>query len=400
MIYVIFCFHVHQPFRLKHYTLFEIGKNLNYFDDELNERIFRRASEKCYLPMNELLLNHLRRFEGAFKISFSITGTFVEQAYLYRPEVMDSFKTIAREGGAEFIGETYYHSLSCIFDEEEFIQQVRLHSEMLEREFGIRPRTFRNTELVYSNRISDLITEIPEFRIILLEGTERILKENSPLYVRRSHNYEHILLFRHYRLSDDIAFRFSDERWPEYPLTAEKFAKWVADLSLSEREGRNLYLLLYVDYETFGEHQWKETGIFEFMKKLPDFLFKNKHISFAWPSDVLETLNYEPEVLSVPFPVSWADTERDLSAWLSNPLQWNAMKTYFEILKKVKEKRKMELMETARKLSSSDLYYYMCIKYFADGDVHKYFSPYERPEDAYIYFMHVLTDLEKRIEEE
>jgi alpha-amylase len=399
MIYVIFCFHVHQPFRLKHYKLFEIGKNLNYFDDELNERIFRRASEKCYLPMNELLLNHIRKFEGAFKISFSITGTFVEQAYLYRPEVMDSFKTIAREGGAEFIGETYYHSLSCLFDEEEFLQQVRLHSEMIEREFGVRPRTFRNTELVYSNRVSDLIAEIPDFRLILLEGTEKILKENSPLYARRSHNYEHILLFRHYRLSDDIAFRFSDKSWAEYPLTAEKFAKWVADLSLSEKEGRNLYLLLYMDYETFGEHQWKETGIFEFMKKLPELLLKHKHISFSWPSDVLETLNYEPEILSVPFPVSWADTERDLSAWLSNPLQWNAMKTYFEILKKVKEKRKMGLMETARRLSSSDLYYYMCIKYFADGDVHKYFSPYDRPEDAYIYFMHVLTDLEKRIEE-
>jgi len=399
MIYVIFCFHVHQPFRLKHYKLFEIGKNLNYFDDELNERIFRRASEKCYLPMNELLLNHIRRFEGAFKISFSITGTFVEQAYLYRQDVMDSFKTIAREGGAEFIGETYYHSLSCLFDEEEFIHQVHLHSEMIKREFGVRPKTFRNTELVYSNRVSDLITEIPDFRLILLEGTEKILKENSPLYARRSHNYEHILLFRHYRLSDDIAFRFSDRNWADYPLTVEKFAKWVADLSLSEREGRNLYLLLYMDYETFGEHQWKETGIFEFMKKLPEALLKHKHIAFSWPSDVLETLNYEPEILSVPFPVSWADTERDLSAWLSNPLQWNAMKTYFEILKKVKEKRKMELMETARRLSSSDLYYYMCIKYFADGDVHKYFSPYDRPEDAYIYFMHVLTDLEKRIEE-
>jgi alpha-amylase len=390
---------VHQPFRLKHYKLFEIGKNLNYFDDELNERIFRRASEKCYLPMNELLLNHIRRFEGAFKISFSITGTFMEQAYLYRQDVMDSFKTIAREGGAEFIGETYYHSLSCLFDEEEFIHQVHLHSEMIKREFGVRPKTFRNTELVYSNRVSDLITEIPDFRLILLEGTEKILKENSPLYARRSHNYEHILLFRHYRLSDDIAFRFSDRNWADYPLTVEKFAKWVADLSLSEREGRNLYLLLYMDYETFGEHQWKETGIFEFMKKLPEALLKHKHIAFSWPSDVLETLNYEPEILSVPFPVSWADTERDLSAWLSNPLQWNAMKTYFEILKKVKEKRKMELMETARRLSSSDLYYYMCIKYFADGDVHKYFSPYDRPEDAYIYFMHVLTDLEKRIEE-
>ncbi len=400
MLYVIFCFHVHQPFRLKHYRLFEIGKNLNYFDNELNERIFERASEKCYLPMNELLLNHLKKYEGTFKISFSITGTFVEQAYLYRPDVMESFKEIARQGGAEFIGETYYHSLACLFDEEEFIHQVNLHSTMLKREFGVHPKTFRNTELVYSNRVSDLVAENPNFRVILLEGTEKILKDTSPLYVRRSHNYEHILLFRHYRLSDDIAFRFSDRNWSDYPLTAEKFARWVADLSLSEREGKNLYLVLYLDYETFGEHQWKETGIFDFMKKLPEYLLKYKHISFSCPSDVLETLNYEPEVLSVPFPVSWADTERDLSAWLSNPLQWNAMKTYFEILKKVKEKRKMELMELARKLSSSDLYYYMCIKYFADGDVHKYFSPYERPEDAYIYFMHVLTDLEKMIEGE
>lgn len=398
MLYVIFCFHVHQPFRLKHYKIFEVGKNLHYFDDELNERIFRRASDKCYLPMNDLLLKQIRRFEGTFKISFSITGTFIEQAYLFRPEVIESFKMLAREGGAEFLGETCYHSLSCLFDEEEFVEQVMMHSHLIEREFGMKPVTFRNTELVYSNRVSDLVLQIPNFRVILLEGTEKVLGNNSPLYVRRSHNYEHLLLFRHYRLSDDIGFRFSDKSWRDYPLTAEKFASWVADLSLIEKEGRNLYLLLYMDYETFGEHQWRETGIFQFMEKLPECLLKYKHISFSWPSDVLQTLNYEPEVISVPIPVSWADTERDLSAWLSNPLQWNAMKTFYEILKKAKEKRKMDFMPLARKLSSSDLYYYMCIKYFQDGDVHKYFSPYDRPEDAYIYFMHVLADLEKRIE--
>lgn len=398
MLYIIFSFHVHQPYRLRNYKIFDVGKKANYFDKELNRSIFLRASKKCYLPMNELLLKNIIKFKGAFKVSFSITGTFVEQAKEFNPEVLQSFKEIARTGGAEFIGETYYHSLASIFDEEEFLEQVKMQTNMLEREFGKTPITFRNTELIYSDKISDLISSLPNFKVILLEGTEKILGSRSPLYARKSKNFEHILLFRHYKLSDDIAFRFSDRGWKDYPLTVEKFTEWVKDLSLIENRGRNLYLLLYMDYETFGEHQWAETGIFEFMDKLPEHLLRHSHIAFSWPSEVLETLNYEPYVKSVPEPISWADTERDLSAWLSNPLQWNAVKTLYELMRKAKKEKMKEILPLMRKLSSSDLYYYMCIKYFQDGDVHKYFSPYKKPEDAYIYFMNVIADLERRIE--
>jgi alpha-amylase len=399
MLHIVFYFQVHQPYRLRPYRVLNIGESHDYFDDGLNKYIIEKVADKCYIPANNIILDLINRFEGRFKVSFGVTGTFIEQVRQYRPDVLDSFRNLAQQSGVEFVGETYYHSLACLFDEEEFLEQVRMHSHLIEEEFGGTPSTFRNTELVYNDKISDFVSELPQFRTVLMEGADKILDWRSPLYAYKSFNKKHLLLLKYYRLSDDIAFRFSDRRWAEYPLMVDKFVDWIMKLPLIEREGASLYLNLFMDYETFGEHQWSDAGIFDFMKYLPERVLKQECVSFIWPSEVMDSLNYEPEALSVPDPVSWADTERDLSAWLSNPMQWNAMKTLYDLMKRTKEGDRPDLLEIARKLSASDLYYYMCTKYFQDGDVHKYFSPYTWPEDAYIYFMNAVADLEKRLED-
>jgi len=399
MLFIIFYFQVHQPFRVSKYSFFDIGSSKSYFDEELNRYVFNKVADRCYLPANEMFKELILRSEGLFKISYSLTGTFLEQAKLYRPEVYKSFLDLWQTGGVELITETYYHSLASIFDLDEFLEQISEHFELMKREFGIEPSVFRNTELIYFDKLSDVLLNFPQIKTILIEGADRILMGDSPLYPRLSYNHAHLLLLKHYKLSDDIAFRFSDRSWSEYPLTAEKYVKWVKDLTLIEREGRNLYLCLFMDYETFGEHQWKESGIFEFMKKTIELLLQEKEIKFLFPSEVHQTLNYTPKGLSVPTPTSWADTERDLSAWLSNSLQWNAMKTVYELLRKAKSKGRSELIPILKKLTTSDHFYYMCIKYFQDGDVHKYFSPYDLPENAYKYYINILTDLEEKLEE-
>jgi alpha-amylase len=269
----------------------------------------------------------------------------------------------------------------------------------MQDEFGYIPTTFRNTELIYSDKIADLVAELPEFDTILTEGADKILDWRSPLYAYKTHNHRQHLLLKYYSLADDIAFRFSNRAWPEYPLTVDKFADWVERLPLIENDGRKLYVNLFMDYETFGEHQWSDTGIFEFLRHLPARILNNDFIAFAHPREVAGGVNYDAAPLSVHEPVSWADTERDLSAWLSNSLQSNAINTYYDVLGRIKTNGRDDLLPTARKLSTSDLYYYMCTKYFQDGDVHKYFSPYSSPEDAYIYFVNILADLENRIEQ-
>lgn len=399
MIYIIFYFQVHQPYRVSRYSFFDIGSTKSYFDEELNRYIFNKVSERCYLPTNNLFRELILASDGRFKISYSITGTFLEQARTYRPEVFESFQELIKTGGVELIAETYYHSLASIFDIEEFLEQVSEHISAMEQYFGYSPTVFRNTELIYFDKLSDVLLNFPQIKTILIEGADRILMGESPLYPRFSYNHVHLLLLKHYKLSDDIAFRFSDRSWPEYPLTAEKYVKWICDLGLMEKEGRNLYLGLFMDYETFGEHQWRESGIFEFIKRVIELLLEVPFVRFIFPSEALRTLNYTPKGLSVPTPTSWADTERDLSAWLSNPLQWNAMKTTFELLQKAKEKNRTDLIPIIKKLTTSDHFYYMCIKYFQDGDVHKYFSPYDLPENAYKYFMNILADIEEKLED-
>jgi alpha-amylase len=399
MLYIIFYFQVHQPFRINKYKVFDIKERVNYFDEDLNKYVFNKVSERCYLPANKLFKDLIENSDGRFKISFSITGTFVEQAKKYRPDVFESFLDLVKTGGVELLNETYYHSLSSVFDLNEFLEQVAEHEELIKKEFGFIPTVFRNTELIYFDKLSDILLNLPHIKIILIEGAEKILKGESPLYPRISYNHAHLLLLKHYRLSDDIAFRFSDKSWKEHPLTAEKYVSWIKDLTLIEKGGKNLYLNLFMDYETFGEHQWKESGIFEFIKNVVELLLKKRNIAFLLPSEVSYTLNYKPKTVSVPEPTSWADIERDLSAWLSNSLQWNAMKTCYELLKIAKEKKRRDLIPILKKLTTSDHFYYMCIKYFQDGDVHKYFSPYSSPEEVYRYYMSILSDIENRLEE-
>lgn len=400
MLNIIFYFQVHQPYRLSKYKILDIGSPTSYFDDNLNRDVINKVSEKCYLPSNEVLYRLIKKFPGKFKIAFSITGAFIEQLKEYRPDVLDSFKKLAHTGQVEFIGETYYHSLSALFDEEEFIQQVEMHTQLMKDEFDYQPVTFRNTELIYNNRISDIVQQIPRFKTILTEGADKVLGWKSPLYAYSTPNRKHLLLMKYYPLSDDIAFRFSNKNWIGYPLTVDRFYEWIERLPLIERENRKMFLNLFMDYETFGEHQWHDTGIFEFMEHLPGRVLQNDYIGFCNPKDVNSIIDYEPPGLEVPETISWADTERDLSAWLSNALQWNASNTFYQLLRQIKQTNQPELIAAARRLSTSDMYYYMCTKYFQDGDVHKYFSPYDNPEDAYIYFLNVLADMEIRIQQE
>jgi len=397
MLNIVFYFQVHQPYRLRHFNVMDIGTGTSIFDESLNKAVMMKVAEKCYLPTNKLLLELIKKNEGKFKIAYSITGTAIEQFKLYAPEVLDSFKALVDTGCVELLGETYYHSLSYLYDTNEFLAQVQMHRDLMKSEFGYNTETFRNTELIYQNSLSDIVYEIEGFKTIITEGVDRILDWRSPLYAYKNYSKTMNLLLKYYKLSDDIAFRFSNRDWPEFPLTVPKFVKWVDHLTLSEHEDRNQFLNLFMDYETFGEHQWAETGIFDFMGHLPKEVLKRKHLGFLTPRETVEYANYQQESLSFVQPVSWADEQRDLSAWLENDMQKNAIETLYELLNRVKQLGDEELLKQMRMLTTSDHFYYMCTKYFQDGDVHKYFSPYDSPDQAYIYFINALADTEEKI---
>lgn len=397
MLNIVFYFQVHQPYRLRHFNVLDIGNNSELFDEKLNAQVMRKVAEKCYLPTNKLLLELIKQHEGRFKIAFSITGTAIEQFKSYSPETLDSFKALVDTGCVELIGETYFHSLSFLYDSNEFLDQVMMHRELMRNEFGYHTQTFRNTELIYQDRLSDLVYEIEGFNTILTEGVDRILQWRSPLYAYKNYSKSITLLLKYYQLADDIAFRFSNRDWPEYPLTVNKFVSWIDHLTLGETQGRNQFLNLFMDYETFGEHQWASSGIFEFMRYFPSEVLSKQHLGFATPNEVSSLSNYQQESLSFPEAVSWADEQRDLSAWLENDMQHNAIETLYSLFQRIKEKGDPALLRIARLLSTSDHFYYMCAKYFQDGDVHKYFSPYDSPDQAYIYFINSLAELEERL---
>ncbi len=378
---ITFYFQVHQPFRIRSYGVFDIGTHTTYFNEKKNKEILLRVSRKCYLPANRLMLNLLKAHKD-FKISYSITGTIIEQLETYSPETLDSFKKLLRHERVEVLAETYYHSLSFLFSKREFVEQIEMHRNLMKELFHKRPKVFRNTELIYSDELAPLVEEMG-FKAILVEGADHILGWRSPNYVYKARGANVLLLLKNYRLSDDIAFRFSTPYWEEFPLTSEKYAAW---LNACNGDTINLFM----DYETFGEHQWAETGIFHFMEKLPGEV-KKYGISFTNPSDLL---NIPPkDELSYPYPVSWADTERDLSAWLGNPLQENAIRELYKFERYVKSLKDPNLLHLWRKLQTSDNFYYMCTKWFNDGDVHKYFNPHDTPYDAFISYMNILNDL-------
>jgi alpha-amylase len=386
---VCFYFQLHQPLRLRHYTVFD--RDDQYFDDYRNAAICRKVANKCYLPANRLLLDIIRRYEGRFRIAYSLTGVLLEQLLSFAPEVLSTFDALAETGCVEFLAETYYHSLSFLYSRDEFIEQVNKHVQTIENLFGKKPRLFRNTELIYNNDLAALIESMGDFDAIMTEGADHILGFRSPNFVYRPKGCSKLkLLLKNYSLSDDIAFRFSNRDWPEWPLTADKFARWISDVN-----GNGNVVNLFMDYETFGEHQWQDTGIFDFMRHLPEKILKHPDNNFKTPSEVIQC--YQPVgTVDVPHLISWADIERDLSAWLGNAMQSNAIHELYHLEKKVKKTGDEKIMTDWRKLQTSDHFYYMCTKYFADGDVHKYFNPYNSPYDSYINFMNVLGNLSNR----
>ena len=390
---VCFYFQVHQPYRLRHYTFFDIGADAFYEDEDANCDILLKVARKCYLPMNALLLSLIRRHEGRFKVSFSLSGTALDQFAAYAPELIQSYRELVATGCVELLSETYNHSLAFLYSPDEFREQVRLHDDRIEELFGVRPTVFRNTELIYNNALARAVEDMG-YAAILAEGADHVLGWRSPNYVYRPEGCDKLkLLLKNYRLSDDIAFRFSDRNWPEFPLTAEKFAHWAGTAALSGD-----LINLFMDYETFGEHQWEASGIFQFMEALPDRLLRLPGFRFVTPSEA--AAEHEPVAeLDVHNFMSWADAERDLTAWLGNDMQHDAIETVYRLEERVKASGDDGLLRTWRRLQTSDHFYYMCTKWFADGDVHSYFNPYGSPYDAYINYMNVMADFALRLDD-
>jgi alpha-amylase len=389
---VCFYFQVHQPFRLKPYDCFKIGHDHQYEDEIKNKEILDRVSRKCYLPANQSMLYLIDKHQGDFKISFSLSGTLIEQLEKYRPDVLRSFQMLAETGCVEFLAETYHHSLSYLYSKGEFVRQVNLHKQKIKQHFNQEPTVFRNTELIYNNEIANFVHEMG-YEGIICEGLDHVLGTRSPNFVYYpANNSKMKCLLKNYKLSDDIAFRFSNQGWDEWPLTAPKFANWAHQIA-----GNGETLNLFMDYETFGEHQWPETGIFDFLAHLPTELVKHPDFNFKTPTEVIRSYPARGEY-DVHNLTSWADIERDLSAWLGNSLQHDAIERIFELENSVKQTGDFALIERWAKLLTSDHFYYMCTKYWNDGDVHKYFSHYNTPYDAYINYMNVVTDLEHVLE--
>lgn len=392
---VCFYFQVHQPYRLKKYRFFDIGHDRDYFsglgDGNLNnEWVLNKVATKCYLPTNEVMLNLLKE-HPEFKISYSLSGVFMEQIETMAPHVLDSFKALVDTGQVELLSETYYHSLSFLFSKDEFRNQVAQHRDTVRRLFGVTPTMFRNTELIYNNDIGREVSQMG-FKGVLAEGADHILGWRSSDFVYSPKDVTSTkLLLKNYKLSDDVAFRFSDKGWKEHPLDTGKYAQWI-----SAKNGSSQIINLFMDYETFGEHQWEDTGIFNFLRHLPRELLKNGNNYFVTPSEAVERFDSVGEI-DAPHYYSWADMERDLSAWLDNPLQHDASKKLYELEKQILSSGDAQLIDDWRKLQTSDHLYYMCTKYFNDGDVHAYFNPYESPYDAFISFMNVLQDLKMRL---
>ncbi|MFH0956242.1 MAG: glycoside hydrolase family 57 protein [Candidatus Aenigmatarchaeota archaeon] len=386
---VCFYFQVHQPMRLRKFTAFDIGNSDSYFDDERNKFYLERVSRKCYLPANKKMLDLIESTGGRFRISYSLSGIVIEQLEKFFPEVMDSFRKLVDTGCVDILNETYYHSLAFLISKKEFSEQVKMHREKIKSAFGVKGTVFRNTEAMYSNDVARAVEELG-YKAIVAEGLDHVLQWRSPNYLYKAKDSGMKVFLRNYKLSDDIAFRFSTKDWAEWPLKADKFASWLA---ASEGQMVNLFM----DYETFGEHQWHETGIFDFLQHLPKEVLKHDNMKFMTLSEALKSFQPVGD-FDVPHLSSWADVHRDASAWLENSMQRHAFDQVKELHDTVRNLGDPELLDKWRKLQTSDHFYYMCTKWFADGDVHKYFNHYDTPYDAFLNFMNVLTDLKQRVE--
>ena len=380
-------FQVHQPDRLRLYRFFDIGNDSQYFDEFANRTILKRIAQRCYLPMNELIYELIQKHGKNFKVAFSISGAALEQFEQYAPEVLESFKKLASTKCVEFLAETYSHSLASLKSEKEFKNQVKEHAAAIKKHFGVKPKTFRNTELIYSDTIGEAVADMG-YTTMLTEGAKHILGWKSPNFLyTNAINPKLKLLLKNFNLSDDIAFRFAGNN-----VTSEQYAAWLAESAANDD-----IINLFMDYETFGEHQNASTGIFEFMRALPDAVLANTELKFVTPSEA--AAKHQPVApLHVPYAISWADEERDTSAWLGNELQNEAFEKLYSLEKGVMASKDAELLADFRKLQESDHFYYMCTKFFSDGAVHKYFNPYDTPYEAFINYMNVLSDFALRVE--
>jgi alpha-amylase len=401
---ICFIFEVHQPLRLNrnfHPSLFA-GKNISekdlfnlYFDNDLNRKIFERTCQKCYFPANDIILENIDRYKREkrrFKVAYSLSGIFVEQCQHWKPSLLESFRRLAETGCVEFLCQTYYHSLSSLFglDRTEFIEQVNMHHQLVQKLFKQSPQTFENTECLYNNSIAKTIESLG-FRAIITESVAKVLQWRSPNYVYKAKNSEIRVLLRNYRLSDDIGFRFTSRWWSEWPLTAEKYSSWLAATP-------GQLITIFMDYETFGEHHWPESGIHEFLRWLPGEILKWHHLSFITPSEAVEKHQPVGEIDVGDFEtISWADLERDTSAWLGNPMQLTCYESLKSLEELVKDTEDPELVRIWRYLQSSDHLYYISTKGAGPGDVHSYFNPYNSAVEAFTVFSRILSDFENRV---
>lgn len=390
---IVLYLHVHQPYRIRPYSIFSAGYDHDYFSDEHvpihthNESILKKVSRKSYIPTNKLLIEMLKE-HPEFRLSISITGVFIDQCKAWAPDVLQSFKDLVATGRVEIVAETYHHSLAFFYSRDEFTAQVDKHRACIQEEFGVTPTSFRNTELAYYDDIGEW-ADNQGYKAVIAEGWDPVLGWKSPNYVYTPPHAKNCkLLLKNYRLSDDIAFRFSNKEWEEWPLTVEKYKSWLPG-------GDEQVINLFMDYETFGEHQWEETGIFDFMKAFVSDISNRDDYSFATITEAAEL--EAKDSLSMPYTVTWADSERDLSAWLGNAMQQEALKYLYELERAVLTSHDDTLIEDWRKLQTSDHVYYMSTKFSHDGSVHSYFSPYDSPYDAFMYFMNAVRDVRWRI---
>lgn len=388
---ICFYFQIHQPFRLKRYRFFDIGTDHYYYDDFNNQNILENIARNSFLKANETLLQMIKVSNGKFKVAFSISGVALDQLEMHAPEVIDSFKKLADTKCVEFLSETYAHSLSSLSDPDEFRSQVEMHSKKIQTLFGCKPTVFRNTELIYSDEIGELVYDMG-YDTIITEGAKHILGWKSPNYVYQHTSIPKLrLLLKNSRLSDDISFRFSSFSWSNNPLTADKFIDWICNIPENEK-----IVNLFMNYETFGNLQKKESGIFEFLKALPSEAGK-RQVSFLTPREAAE--KFKPvEQLHVLHPISWADEERDISAWLGNMLQKEAFKKLYSLSERVRLIKDRRIQQDWLYLQTSDHFFYMSTKRSSDGAVHQQFSPYDTPYDAFTNYMNVLSDFMKRVE--
>ena len=390
---ICFYFQIHQPFRLKRYRFFDIGNDHYYYDDFANDDIITNIAERSYIPAAETLLRMIEETKGKFRCAISITGVALEQCEQYVPQFVDLLKKLADTGSVEFLSETYAHSLSSLADPEEFASQVKAHDDKLFQLFGVKPKVLRNTELIYFDDIAPQILAMG-YKGVITEGAKHILGWKSPNYVYSAASAPKLkILLKNDKLSDDITFRFSDHEWSEYPLTADRYMDWIASTPEEEQ-----VINLFMNLETFGQMQGRETGIFQFLEALPRFAAE-RGISFITPSDVVAKIKATAP-LSVPYPMSWADEARDTSAWLGNRLQKEAFDKLYSVAERVRLCDDRRLKQDWLYLQASDHFFYMSTKHRNDGQVHSLFSPYETPFQAFTNYMNVLSDFIVRVEEQ